>query len=354
MVIPQPLPGIAATRIGTLCQHRPARSTLFPMNAITRRWFTGALTAAASLALLTPGSAAATNRFPAVLNGHAPSLHPEGVAFDPTRGTFLVGSLKHGTVSIVNRDGSATTLVDDTRMAGTVGLRVDAPRGRVLVCYADTGISDHSTPERHTGLGIVDLRTGRVRHLIELGTGTHVANDVTIDRAGNAYVTDSGGDTIYRVDPAGHATAVVSDPRFASTSVGINGIAWHPGGYLLVGHYATGTLFRVTLGAHPEVTEVAIDRALVGADGLALRPNGTLAVVTNHIGSSGEEAVTVLASRTNWRTAHEVAREPWPVSDPTTIAVSPFGDYVVSGDLSILINTGQTTDNFTLRRRTTS
>jgi hypothetical protein len=83
-----------------------------------------------------------------------------------------------------------------------------------------------------------------------------------------------------------------------------------------------------------------------------LRPNGTLVAVTNHVGVvPGEQAVTVLASHTNWHIAREVAHEPWPVADPTTVAVSPFGDYVVSGDLSILLGTGQTTDRFTLRRR---
>ena len=59
----------------------------------------------------------------------------------------------------------------------------------------------------------------------------------------------------------------------------------------------------------------------------------------------------MLASRTDWHTAREIDREPWPVPDPTTVAVSPFGDYVVSGDLSILLGAGQTTDTFTLRRR---
>jgi sugar lactone lactonase YvrE len=322
------------------------------MRPTSRRWFAGALTAAAVLGLVVPGSAAATNRFPAVINGHAFALHPEGVTFDPTRATFLVGSVKHGTVSIVGRDGSARTLVDDARMASTVGLHVDAARSRILVTYGDVGVGDHSTPERRTGLGIFDLRTGKARHLVELGSGAHLANDVAIDPAGNAYVTDSSGDSIYRVDPWGRASVLVSDPRFASSSVGINGIVWHPGGYLLVGHYETGALFRVTLGAAPQVTAVALDRPLVGADGLALRPNGTLVAVTNHLSApTAEEAVTVLASRNNWQSAHQVAHEPWPVHDPTTVALSPFGDYVVSGDLSILLGAGQTTDTFTLRRR---
>jgi len=319
------------------------------MSATSRRWFAGVLTAAAVLGLVVPGSAAATNRFPAVINGHAPALHPEGVAWDPSRGTFLVGSVRHGTVSVVHRDGSASTLVDDPRMAATIGLHVDPARGRILVTYADAGISDRSAPG--SGLGIFDLRTGAARHVVEL-PGAHLSNDVAIDPLGDAYVTDSAGDTIYRVTPSGRSSVLVRDPRFTSTSVGINGIVWHPRGYLLVGHYATGTLFRVTLSG--TITEVALDRALVGADGLALRPNGTLVAVTNRLSApTAEEAVTVLASRDNWRTAHQISHEPWPVPEPTTVAVSPFGDYVISGDLSVLVGSGgtKTTDRFTLRRR---
>jgi sugar lactone lactonase YvrE len=322
------------------------------MSTRSRRWFAGVLTAAALLGLVLPGSAAATNRFPALINGHAPALHPEGIAWDPTRQAFLVGSVKHGTVSVVNRDGSASTLVDDARMASTVGLTVDVARGRILVAYGDAGVADRSTPERHTGLGIFDLRTGRARQVVELAAGNHLINDVTVDPWGNAYVTDSSGDTIFRVDPAGRASVLVSDPRFsAGGGVGINGIVWHPGGYLLVGQYTSGTLFRISLGTRPEVTEVALDRPVLGADGIALRPNGTLEIVSNHLQGSADEAVTILASRTNWRSARELAHEPWPVPEPTTVAISPFGDYVVSGNLSILLQLGGTSDEFTLRRR---
>jgi sugar lactone lactonase YvrE len=327
------------------------------MSASRRRWLGGALVMIAGLTLLVPGSAGATT-YPRVVNGTAPPLHPEGIAFDPTRQAFLVGSVEHGTVSIVAPDGRATTLVDDPRMVATVGVHVDAGRGRILVTYADTGISDGSEPDparRRTGLGIFDLRTGAARHVVDLAVGPgNLANDVTFDVHGNAYVTDSTSDVIYRVDPAGRASEFLRDPRLApgpGPAAGINGLVWHPGGYLVVGKYDTGSVLRIPTQGRPEITEVRLDRPLLGADGLALHRNGDLVVVTNDLSAPGAvDALIVLRSPDNYRTAHERSRDLWPIQDPTTVAVSPFGDYAVSGELAVWF-TGGTSDTFTLRRR---
>ena len=288
----------------------------------------GVLAAIVSLALVVPGSAGATthSRYPAVVHGHASALHPEGVAYDPTRHAFLVGSLFHGTVSVVAPDGTTRTLVDDPRIVGTVGLHVDAARGRILVTYGDIGISEGAEPDpakRRTGLGIFDLRTGAALHVVDLAVGPgHTANDVTFDRDGNAYVTDSVSDVIYRIDPAGRASEFLRDPRFApapGAAAGINGIVWHPGGYLLVGKYDTGTLFRIPTRGPREVSEVRLARPLVGADGIALHRNGDLVVVMNNLGGSPDavDALTVLHPRDDWHVASEISREAWPVNDQT-------------------------------------
>lgn len=291
---------------------------------------------------------------PRVVEGRAESLHPEGVAWDPTRRAFLAGSIRHGTVSVVTRDGRVRTLVSDPRMVSTFGLHVDAARGRVLVTYADMGLGARSTPATtgvQSGVGIFDLRTGRLLHLVNLslGPGKHTANDLAIDRTGTAYVTDPSSDTIYRVTPDGRGSVFARDARYGSTSIGLNGIAWHPAGYLLVVKYDDGTLFRIPL-RHPErVSTVGLDRPLVGGDGIALHRDGTLVAMTNSLGAPGEDAVTVLRPRHGWTSARSRTTA-WPVQAPTTVAVTPYGDYAVSGHLEVLL-AGDTTDAFTLRRR---
>ncbi|MFL6076772.1 MAG: SMP-30/gluconolactonase/LRE family protein [Mycobacteriales bacterium] len=314
-----------------------------------------------ALAAAVPGASAAhrpagSGRPAPVIEASAPSLHPEGVAWDPTRRAFLVSSVRHGTVSVVRTDGSVRTLASDPVMVSTFGVHVDAARHRFLVAYGDIGHGERSGPDtldKVSGVGIFDLATGRPLHLVDLaiGPGNHAANDLTVDRWGNAYVTDPASDTVYRIDTAGHASVLVSDPRLASPSIGLNGIVWDPAGFLLIVRYSDGTLFRVPLRDPAAFTPVQLERPLVGGDGMALRPDGDLVVVTNSLGSPGPDAVTVLRSRGGaWQAAHVVSRvEPWPGTSPTTVAVTPYGDYAVSGRLELLL-TGTTSDQFTLRR----
>src|ERR1700754_2726300 len=100
---------------------------------------------------------------PGLVSGSAPRLHPEGVTYSPDGHRFLVGSVTHGTVSAVRPDGTVRTLVDDPALVTTMGLAVDARRGRLLVVNGDVGISDRTTPEtlnKTAGLGIYDVHSG--------------------------------------------------------------------------------------------------------------------------------------------------------------------------------------------------
>jgi sugar lactone lactonase YvrE len=167
---------------------------------------------------------------PAVVRTAPTALFPEGVAWDPTRHAFLVGSARNGTVSVVRPGGEIRPLVDDPGVVSTFGLAVDARRGRVLVTYADIGTGERSSPEtqqHQSGLLVADLATGRVLRRIDLalGDGPHAANDVTVDPRGTAWVTDTAGDAVFRVDPGrGAVLGAVRDPRFASEALRVKGI----------------------------------------------------------------------------------------------------------------------------------
>lgn len=323
----------------------------------TLRLAVAALALAALAAPATPALASETSEthLPDEITVSAPALHPEGVAWDPTRRTFLVSSLRQGTVSVVTRHRTVRTLVSDPRMVSAVGITVD--RGRVLVAYGDIGVGVRSNPDpakRVAGLGIFDLRTGRARHVIDFAQvpgvppGPHVGNDVAVDRAGNAYVTDSFAGIVFKVDVHGRASVFARDPRFTAPAFGINGIVWHPGGYLLAVNYATGALFRI--GRHGEVAEVALDQPLIGGDGLALRRDGSLIAVTNSAGGPGPDAVrTLRPTGSGWSAARTSDLRAWPVKVPSTVAVTPYGAWVLSGRLEVLL-TGGTADDFVLRR----
>ena len=294
---------------------------------------------------------------PSVIRATGDRLYPEGVAWDPTRRSLLVGSARIGGVWTVAADGGTRPLVTDRSVVSTVGLTMDAARGRLLVTYADYGFSERSTPEttqKQSGLLIADLATGRVLHKVDLavGPGPHGANDVTVDDRGNAWVTDTLQSAVYRVDVRGRVRAVVTDPRFATEGFGLNGIAWHPAGFVLTSRYDTGELFRI--GRDGTVDQVAVDRLPVGADGIALRPDGSLVVATNILGGTASDALHVLrsTSRAPWRAAREVSSQTWPDTAPTTLAVTPRGTYAVSGRLDLLLAGDASEDTFVLRRAT--
>ncbi|HEX6356809.1 SMP-30/gluconolactonase/LRE family protein [Actinophytocola sp.] len=286
------------------------------------------------------GADASTRTWPAVLQPAATNLFPEGVAWDPTRQALLVTSLHQpALISAVGKDGVARTVVSDPDLPALVGIKVDVARGRILAAAGNP-----ITPGT-SYLAVYDLATGVREQLIDLSGPNHAANDVALDPAGNAYVTDSSAGVVYKVDTSGYATMLSTDSRLGP-SIGANGIVWHPNGYLLINNYTTGKLFRLQGG---QLTELRLTNPLYGADGMVLRHDGTLIVVTNALGGIPGSTAAVHELKVTARAAIPVRTTPWPDPEPTTVADTPYGAYVVDGRISQFLSGGTATD-FVLRR----
>lgn len=300
------------------------------------------ITAALVAGLVGAAPAGATGRgLPPVLTPVARNMFPEGVAWDPTRRSLLVGSVgQPALISAVGRDGVARTVVSDPGVAAFLGLEVDTARGRILAAAGDPRVPGTSY------LAVYDLATGARERLVDLSGEGHATNDVAVDPAGNAYVTDTGAGTVYRVDPSGDTTIVSSDPRLGGVP-GVNGIVWHPRGYLVVGNYTTGKLYRLDTGGH--LTELWQPHPVAGPDGLVLRRDGTLVVVSNSLIPTPGSAPAVHELALTGSAAILVRTTAWPDPTPTTAAETPYGTYVVDGRLDVLLGGGSATD-FVLRR----
>ncbi|GHH24904.1 SMP-30/gluconolactonase/LRE family protein [Streptomyces rubradiris] len=356
------------------------------MPGTTRRWrasvaASGVLAVAAAVTLsLAPAaqsaeplpsrSTAPVSAFPEVIQGVGHAIHPEGFAWDPTRNAFLVGSLRYGTISVVGADGIPHTLVDDPSLIATGGIRVDPARNRLLATYGDVYagpnalLSVGSSPQtrgHYAGVAIFDLTTGALKKRVDLSQspGLHLANDLVLDPAGNAYVTDSFTGRIFKVTPSGTASTFAYDEKidagYDSTgmpNVGVNGIVYHPAGFLITVRYDTGQLFRIPLNEPGAVTEIKLDRRIPGTDGMALGTDGTLYAATNTIRSNGVDALMKLRSDDCWKSARVVSEQASPEVAPTTMALTPFGDYVLSSNVNVLFQSGgtETRDGFVLRR----
>ncbi|UOQ66925.1 hypothetical protein [Hymenobacter volaticus] len=252
-----------------------------------------------------------------------PGVSPEGVQYDEVNRRFLVSSRTRGRIGAVKDDSSYTVFADDPRLISTIGLNLDLSRNRLLAAVSDNGANTtRSTPatlRRLAGLAIFNSNNGSLTRYVDLGAlrpnQNHFANDITVDLEGNAYVTDSSSPIIYKVDPQGNATVFLEDPQLSGgTGFGLNGIVFHPAGFLLVAKSNDGTLFKVPLNNPSGFTRVTSNQNLVGADGLLLLTPQTLLVV-----SGSQTSVFRLVSNDNWSSSYNSGTFATGPVSPTTI-----------------------------------
>lgn len=273
----------------------------------------------------------------------APALYPETIVADAKRDQLLVGSVHKGAVYELGRDGATKKLIDDARLISVLGIALDAARNRVFVTSSDLGISvKHSTqgPKKHAGVGIYERVSGRALHFVDLSAvapaGDHLINGITLDPQGNAYVTDSLSPVIYKVTPEGRASVWLEHSDFRGDGINLNGIVFHPSGFLLVIKKSSGALYRVPARDPARFTRVRVGGDLRGGDGLLLAGD-KLWVIANKIPGYANNAAHLLQTGDGWASA--TAEAPQPLGDvyPTTAAALGAKIYVLSSQLDELL-----------------
>ncbi|CAD6203338.1 unnamed protein product [Miscanthus lutarioriparius] len=253
-------------------------------------------------------------------------LH-ECAKWDAEGGRFLASTFFGGGVAEV-RAGEAEELVvvADPDAAGRValGLAIDAPRRRLLLVYADR-------PPRfgYAALAAYDLGSWRRLFLTRLdvpGESTF-PDDVAADEDGNAYVTDAKGSKIWKVSPDGVLLGVIKNATFMQRPglrhnlVGLNGIIYHPNGYLLVVHTSGGDLFKVDPKTE-SVRVVKVQGSLRQGDGLELLSPTRLVVagMPNRLVESSDD----------WETASVTAQYVGPIHRVGSSATVKDGDVYIN------------------------
>lgn len=145
-----------------------------------------------------------------------------------------------------------------------------------------------------------------------------------MDAEGNAYVTDAKGSKIWKVGAAGEFLATIRSPLFAAKEwyknlVGLNGIVYHPNGYLIVIHTFSGNLFKVESGnGNHEVKLIEmVGESLLFGDGLELLSPTKLVVAGN--------PSRLVESSDDWKTAAVVGKFKGPAHRLTTAATVKDG-----------------------------
>ncbi len=247
-------------------------------------------------------------------------LRPEGIEYDVFRGQFVVGSTTQGAIQNVSDDGTLSTVIADPGLASTVGTHLDRESGLLYVAGA-------FSETNKIGLGVYDLEAGEVVRVVDLSPVApvdrpHLANDVVVDSAGTAYVTDTFAGAVYAV-AAGTVSVLLADPALSLA----NGIEIVNDEVLLVARIGGTNLVRIPID-DPESFELVASDVDVSGDGIIFTPEGDLVVVT--IG--GPASVILLSSDDDWRTAS--LEGTWDSSQvvgttPTTAAIRGNDVFVV-------------------------
>jgi sugar lactone lactonase YvrE len=273
-----------------------------------------------------PGEAApAAAELPARIVAERGGFIPEGVEYDAERGRLLTGSLSEGDIFQIHGDGRVTPVITDPDLLSSVGIEVDAPRDRLLVANSDRAVFDGSGPGQ-ARLGVYDLNTGTRLAMVDLAatisdppTPGYFANDAVSAPDGTIYVTDTFQNVIYRVSPDYQASLWHRFPP--AEDLGLNGIVYHPSGYLLVA--GGSVLYKVPISDPAATTPVTLPEAVEGQDGMVWTADGRLAIVSN-----SESRVVALSSNDEWATAQLAGVAPF-TGQGTTGAVVGDAIYVV-------------------------
>ncbi|CAL1357832.1 unnamed protein product [Linum trigynum] len=258
----------------------------------------------------------------------------ECAKWDPPAGRFIVSFFEGGVGEVrVPEDYSPGVVLREVQLAkdadvagnASLGLVVDRPRNRVVVAVAD------ALRNKYSALAAYDLSTWKRLFLTQLSgpeDGKAFADDVAVDAEGNAYVTDVAGNKIWKVGPDGQLLSTITHPLFTpkqwyKTLFGLNGIVYHPDGYLLVIHTFTGNLFKIRL---PDVSVVLVhvEGSLAFGDGMELLSPTQLVVA----GSS--PSARLVESSDGWETAKVVGSFKGPSHRLSTAATVKDGKVYLS------------------------
>ncbi len=199
-----------------------------------------------------------------------PDLLPEGIAYDPKRRTFYLGSFKSKIVSI-----DAAGRKNDFKASGqdgllsVLGMKVDARRRLLWVC--------NNTRDGVAFVHKYSLDSGRLikKYTLDEKPIRHEVNDIAFNRRGDVYVTDSLGAAVYEIP------ADTDELRLLvklEQGVYPNGIALSRNEeQLFVATFAGISLIDIDTKTRTELAHVE-NIALTGADGLYLYGNSLIAV----------------------------------------------------------------------------
>ncbi len=149
---------------------------------------------------------------------------------------------------------------------------------------------------------VLDINSGKKLRDIDLSLlipGNHFPNDIAFDDKLNCYITDSYAHAIYRITPDGKPSVFAKNKLFVTEGIGVNGIVYHPAGFLIADNSNTGGLYKIDIKDPSKVSKIMINQFFMGADGMVLKDTSSLVMVVN----GNNDKIYTLTSKDNWNSA---------------------------------------------------
>jgi sugar lactone lactonase YvrE len=227
-------------------------------------------------------------------------LIPEGIAHDPTTGSYFVGSVAESKVVRVDAKGAANDLSKPGELHQVLGLAVD-PERRLLHVVSTTGITPAEGRAPVNRIVSYDLTAGAATRTRTIDVpGAAQLNDVAVSKRGDLYVTDSQGAAVYRIRNGAAAADTLIAP---GTLGGPNGLVVAPGDSILYVAHSTGVArMRLADGVWIPRLDLPPGETVAAIDGLYADGNTLIGIqnVTNpgrvirvHLDPTGTKATRI-------------------------------------------------------------
>ena len=315
------------------------------MNLLTRLRIISAIVGAMVFsASALAGSVQLSNTPLSSIEVHNDTLFPEGIDYNPKNDKFVVGSFRQGAVFEIDAQGNSHQLIQDDRLHSVLAVRVDSKNNKLYAANSDIGASlrTHSEgPGKLAGLGVYELSTGKLVHYVDLGKlvpeNKHLANDIALDNDGNAYITDSFSPVIYKVDSTGIPSILLKNDTFIGDGINLNGIVYHPDGYLIVVKKSDGTLYKIPVNDPESFQAIKTDRPFIGGDGLILSDKNELVIIANRASGKTTDTAFSVRSDDQWATAKVTDSYYFGDVYPTTGVIKNKDIFVVFSSINRLL-----------------
>jgi len=243
-----------------------------------------------------------------------PGLLPEDIDYDARTRRFYISTVLGKQVLALDLTGHATVFAESPDKWPMLALKVDSRRR--LLWATEVALNGFaSVPAADWGKSTVliyDLGSGKLLHRVE-GPPNSALSDMTLDRGGDAFISDGDQGGIYRVSAASQRIERVDGGDFISPQTPA---VLPDGRHLLVPDYVRG-LGALDL-ATKRVTWIPMEgaHALSGIDGLYLA--GAAAIATQN-GVSPERVVRFELNNARTRVISEstIERRTTTLGDPT-------------------------------------